>query len=241
MTAAARRPISPPSTLALLGEVRAVVEPLRLLLRSPALATAPRGHGETVLVLPGFGAGDASTGVLRTYLRWIGYRATGWGLGRNDGRVRALVPRVLRLLEEERARTSRPSHVVGWSLGGVLAREAGRERPELTASIVTLGSPVVGGPKYTAAAASFRRRGEDLDEIERLVDSRFERPLRVPVTAIFSKSDGVVAWEAAIDRRSAGIEHVEVAATHLGLGFSPEVFAIVADRLARHRDRVDGR
>jgi len=228
------RTIVPPPARLLLGELRGAVEPARLLLRAPLLATLPRGRGAYVVVLPGYGSSESSTAVLQGFLRLLGYRSFHWGLGRNTGNVARLMPRVLARISEIAPEPDAEVHLVGWSLGGYIAREAARERPDLIRSVITLGSPVVGGPKYTTVAGRYRRRGFDLDEIERLVDARYDRPLSVPITAIFSKNDGIVAWEACIDRRSAGIEHVEVRTTHIGLGFCPEVYRIIADRLARH-------
>jgi len=199
----------------------------------PALARVPRGSGDPVLVFPGYTVGDASTLVLRGVLRALGHDARGWGIGRNRGDVPKLVPPLVRLSERVARETRRPLRIVGWSLGGVLAREVARERPELVARVVTLGSPVVGGPKYTAAGRMYQQRGADLDAIEAAVAER-ERahPLRVPVTAIYSRRDGIVSWRACIDQINDGVEHVEVSSTHSGLGFHPEVLAIVARRLA---------
>jgi pimeloyl-ACP methyl ester carboxylesterase len=184
------------------------------------------------MVLPGYGAGDGSTALIRAYLRSLGWDARGWGLGRNGGDVPELIPRVVDRVEQLARESGRSVALVGWSLGGVLAREAARERPLRARRIVTLGSPVVGGPKYTAVAEVYRRRGVDLDAIEAEVDERNAIPLSTPITAIFSRRDGVVAWNACIDRRSERVEHVEVAATHLGLGFSADVLRIIAERLA---------
>ena len=97
---------------------------------------------------------------------------------------------------------------------------------------ITLGSPVVGGPKYTTVGGLYASRGYDLDEIEAAVEKRNRTPIRVPVTAIYSRSDGVVAWEACIDRQGPNVEHVEVDTTHLGLGLSAEVYRIIARRFA---------
>jgi dienelactone hydrolase len=159
----------------------------------------------------------------------------GWGLGRNTGRVPQLIPRIVERLEQLSQRQGDRVGLVGWSLGGYLAREAARERPELISRVVTLGSPVVGGPKYTLASRHYERHGFDLDEIEADIAARDEVPLKTPVTAIFSKRDGVVSWQACIDRVNASTEHVEVNTTHIGLGMSPDVFAIIADRLGRRR------
>ncbi|MDJ0867347.1 MAG: alpha/beta hydrolase [Myxococcota bacterium] len=223
-----------PALRSLARESQALRELPRLAWHAADLARQPRGRGEPVVVLPGFGTGDESTVVLRAYLRGLGYRVRGWGLGRNDGDVPALIPRVADLVARAADATGRV-RLVGWSLGGYLAREAARERPEAVEQVVTLGTPVVGGPKYTLAAAYFAGRGYDLDEIEAEVERRDTVPLDVPVTAIYSRSDAVVAWEACIDRRNAGVEHVEVESTHVGLGINPDVFRIVAHRLARAR------
>ena len=171
--------------------------------------------------------------MLRAYLALLGYRPVGWGLGRNGGDVPELLPRVVDRMEDLAQASGEPIRLVGWSLGGVLAREAARDRPNSARRVVTLGSPVVGGPKYTAVAEAYRRQGIDLDAIEAEVAERNRQPLEVPVTALYSRRDAVVAWRACIDRDAPNVEHVEVAATHLGLGFSAEVFEIIADRLAR--------
>lgn len=199
----------------------------------PGLLRAPRGDGEPVLVFPGFGASDGSTAPLRSVLRWLGYDVRGWGLGLNRGDVAALVPRVLALAERVAEERGSALRLVGWSLGGVLAREIARERPALVRRVVTMGSPVVGGPKYTTVAATYRRRGVDLDAIEAQVAERNRILIRAPITAIYSKSDGVVSWRACIDRISPDVEHVEVTATHIGMGFDPRIHRIVAEWLAR--------
>ncbi|MGH0031340.1 MAG: esterase/lipase family protein [Myxococcota bacterium] len=229
--------IQAPSPVGLLGEARGLLELPNLLLRFPGLVRQPRGRGQRVLVLPGYGAGDASTGVLRAYVRYLGYRPLGWGLGRNDGEVPDLMPRVAERLDAVAREEGGPVGLIGWSLGGYLAREAARDRPGAAQQVITLGSPVVGGPKYTAVAEAYRRRGVDLDAIEAEVEARNRQPLETPVTAVYSRSDGVVAWQACIDRHAPNVEHVEVATTHLGLGFSPQVFAIIAQRLARPPSR----
>jgi pimeloyl-ACP methyl ester carboxylesterase len=126
----------------------------------------------------------------------------------------------------------RPVRLVGWSLGGYLAREAARDVPECVEQVITLGSPIVGGPRYTATAPIYEKRGVDFEEIQRAIEEREQTPIRVPITVIYSKSDGVVEWRACIDRKSPDVEHFRVKSTHIGLGVSPEVFSIVASELA---------
>jgi pimeloyl-ACP methyl ester carboxylesterase len=216
----------------LLGESRALVELPRLAWNVRDLAAQPRGRGEPVLVLPGFGAGDGSTSLLRAYLRLLGYRVRGWNLGLNGGDVPSLIPRVVERTAAYAGETGEPVRLLGWSLGGYLAREAARERPDAVDRVVTLGTPVIGGPKYTSVGRLYASRGYDLDAIEAAVEERNRNPIRVPVTAIYSRSDGVVAWEACIDRVGPHVEHVEVDTTHLGLGLSPDVYRIIARRFA---------
>ena len=107
--------------------------------------------------------------------------------------------------------------------------------------VILLGSPVIGGPKYTVAAGLLRRRGVDLDAIEAQVAERNRRPIPVPITSVYSRVDGVVAWEACVDTTSAHAENIEVNASHVGLGFSPDVYEIIARRLNRSGTAGGGR
>ncbi len=223
-----------PSSAHVIREARGLIELPRLLLRLPALARQPRGHGEPVLILPGYGAGDGSTMMLKGYLRLLGYRARGWRLGRNKGAVDELLPRLLRRLGNFSRRSKEKVTIIGWSLGGYLARELARERPDLIRLVITLGTPVVGGPKYTVAAESYRKRGIDIEALAAEVERRNRlADLEIPVLAIYSRRDSVVAWQACIDRQTPNIDHVEVRSTHVGFGFSPEVYQIIAQRLAQ--------
>lgn len=228
-----RRQIRPPEAGGLLLEGLGALELPRLILRWPALLRLPRGEGRRVLVFPGYGAGDASTAPLRAFLSALGYRASGWGFGRNDGDVYRLLDAGRQRVLDEFQASGEPVRLVGWSLGGYLAREVARDLGHVVHRVVTLGSPVVGGPKYTALASYFDGGGLTLDEIEDSIDQRYARPLRVPVTAIYSKLDRVVAWQACIDQRSRQVEHIEVRTTHVGLGLSPDVYQVIGERLAR--------
>ena len=228
-----------PNPSGMIREVRVILELPRLLFRFPVLARQPRGSGQPVLVLPGYGAGDISTALLQAYLRFLGYRVRGWGRGRTHGEVQTLLPRVLKRLMSLARKSGQEVTLVGWSLGGYLAREAARERPDLVQRVITLGTPVIGGPKYTVVARHFHRRGIDMDAMEAEIELRNQILLRTPVTAIYSRADAVVAWRACIDRNGSNVEHIEVRTSHLGFGFSPDVYKIIAQRLANHSQRSD--
>jgi len=220
-----------PDLLSTLRELAAPAEFAELFLRLPRLATAPRGSGEPVLVLPGFGGGDGSTALLRRYLAYLGYEVRGWGLGTNRGNVEELLEQLQDQVSEAATATGQPLRLVGWSLGGYLAREVARDLPECVDRVVTMGSPVVGGPRYTLTAPIYRLRGTDFDAIETAIRDRETVPLKVPVRAIYSRRDGIVSWEACIDRVSNCVEHIEVDASHLGMGVNPRVLDLVADAL----------
>jgi hypothetical protein len=221
--------LEPPPLSGLIRETRGLLELPRLMLNFRGLARQPRGQRQPVLLLPGYGAGDGSTVILKIYLRLLGYRVRGWGLGRNSGNVPDLMPRIIKRIGSFARRTQQQVRLIGWSLGGYLAREAARERPDLVYRVITLGTPVVGGPKYTVVAHRFQ---QDMAAIEAEIELRNRISLCTPVTAIYSRADAVVAWEACIDQNGNDVEHVEVRTTHVGLGFSPEVYKIIAQRLA---------
>ena len=229
------RELKPPARWQLLREGRFLFERLALSATLRRIeAAAPRGNGETVMVVPGFATDDRWTARLREFLSAIGYLVVGWGLGRNHGNVPKLIPAVIQQTERRVADRSVPIRLIGWSLGGYLAREVARERPDLVERVVTLGAPVIGGPAYTASASMYIRRGYDLDEIAATVVEREEKPIQVPVHAVYSRSDGVVAWRACIDRfENLRVEHYEVRSSHLGMVNSPRVFCLVAELLAR--------
>jgi pimeloyl-ACP methyl ester carboxylesterase len=221
-----------PHPSSLFREVRGLIELPRLLLRFPELACQPRGNGQPVLILPGYGSGDVSTALLKGYLRLLGYRARGWGLGRNNGNAVELLPRILKRLASLSRSSNRKVHLIGWSFGGYLARELARERADLIGHVVTLGTPVVGGPKYTVFAKRFQNQGIDLDALAAAIEVRNKTSMCTPVIAIYSRRDGVVAWKACIDNNGTNVEHIEVRTTHFGFGFSPDVYKIIAQRLA---------
>ena len=227
-------PIPAPGTLGALKELRLPLDALRWTPEWLALNRTRAARPRTVLLLPGIGASHRSMAVMRAFLRGLGHDVHDWGLGRNTGRAGELRAAVVERVAALRRQGHRRVVLVGWSLGGYIAREAAREHPQRVLKVITLGSPVVGGPRFTIVAAWYRARGHDLEEIERRVAARYRRPLRVPVTAIYSKRDGVVAWQACIDHWSPRARHVEVDETHFGMVLSPRVLGLVATELERN-------
>ena len=213
------------------GEWRVALEVGRLVWSTPRLAAAPRGDGRIVVCSPGIGAPESTMAPLRAYLRLLGHDSRHWGEGRNSGDLRVHVPSLVARVEAMVRESGREVDLVGWSLGGVASREVARERPDLVRRVVTLGSPVVGGPLHTV----FADRYEDGLGARLAASSaarEVERPLQVPVTAVWTRRDGVVHWRACVDESSPDVTNVEVGSTHLGLGIDPDVWLLVARTLA---------
>ena len=189
--------------------------------------------GEPVMAVPGFGFGDLAMTALRRQLRKAGFTDLKWGLGTNKGDVPSLLPRLIDQIERAVAVHDQPIRLVGWSLGGYLAREAARERPDLVNQVITLGSPIKGGPKYTAAASAYKWLGWDLDAIEAKVVERESVALQTPVTYIWSKRDGVVDWRATQDMDDTSATNIEVDCSHMAMIFDPMVNHIVMTQLRR--------
>ena len=223
--------LKPPSPAEIFNEAFTALEIPKLLMNAPGLAELTTRNPRQVMVLPGFGAGDVSTGPIRGYLSYMGHKVRGWERGLNLQDVEATLYELVTEVEKRTRNQDQPAVLVGWSLGGYLAREVARELPDRIEQVFTLGSPVIGGPKYTQVAAVYRAQGIDVDWIEQAIKLREAVTLTTPVTAIYSKSDGVVAWRACIDEHSPNVEHLEINASHIGLGISADAYRIIASRL----------
>lgn len=212
-------------------EARAIFEIGSILPNMPRLLGEPRGDGRKVILMPGFLADDRSMWPLQRFLSFLGYEARGWGLGRNTGDPEALAAAFIARLDAMEIDDGGVT-LLGWSLGGVVARIVAMQRGDMVREVITLGTPVEGGPKYTAAGSIYaEKRGLDLDEFEEHVHRMNREGLGVPLTVIYSRTDAIVSWRAAIDRYNRQARHIHVQSSHVGLGFSPRVWRIVARTL----------
>lgn len=253
-------PLAPPSRAAIALEARVFLDLVKMgspLIRSYRLRMEQTRH-QRVMVVPGFGAGDNYTWPLRKVLSHLGFEVLGWGLGvnkagldiphtladlhprwkfepkdeyRREGGVPYVIDRLIERVESVAAQSDQPIALVGWSLGGLMAREVAREMPHAISQVITMGTPVVGGPKYTMAVNAFKERNCDVDWIEQGVALRDENPIQVPITALVSPTDGVVSYGAAIDRNSPLVEHINIDVSHLAFPYSTKVWDIVQDKL----------
>jgi pimeloyl-ACP methyl ester carboxylesterase len=226
--------LRPPSWLLMLAEPRALFEFNSSLLLSPLLLQAPRGDGHPVLTLPGFLASDLSMVPMRRYLKELGHDPHAWRLGRNFGGVYGKRKALRELLTGIYEATGRKVSIVGWSLGGVYARDLALQLPDMVRSVITLGSPFASDIRATNATKLYELlSGEGIDDIPGL-RAAIAGDLPVPATSIYSRTDGIVNWRTSLVRPSATAENIEVhLASHIGLGVNPAALWVVADRLAQ--------
>jgi pimeloyl-ACP methyl ester carboxylesterase len=228
---------SPPLALAALEPYRAMAELAGLWLAAPMLWTAPRGDGHCVLVLPGFNTDGLSTHWLRRYIAYLGYQSTDWSLGRNLG-YRTLGASEERLRRQVRALADSSGgkiSLVGWSLGGVMARHMARDHPDCVRQVVTLAAPFTGDPTASTIRSLYEMlSGEDLDASpsRRAWQANRAAP-SVPTTSIYSKSDGITAWQNCVEIETERAENIEVVGSHLGLTHNAMALYALADRLAQ--------
>ena len=206
-----------------------------MLVAAPWLATAPRGDGHGVLVLPGLLASDTSTLPLRVYLGWLGYDVRGWDLGRNRGPTEEVLAGMPRALLAHARRTGRSVSLVGWSLGGVYARELARRDAKHVRQVITLGSPfAMQDPRRQSRVNGPYQRLSHLhaDDARLPTSEQRARPIGVPSTSVYSRLDGVVSWQACMEPETARHQNVEVRCSHIGFGVDPATLWLIADRLA---------
>lgn len=230
-------PAARPSLALAFAELfRATAELSTLPFAAPILSWAPRGDGHPVLVLPGFGAGDSTTLVLRQYLTNLGYDVHRWELGPNldERSTGAEGAKLAARIADICAEAGRKVSLVGWSLGGMLAREAARRDPDSVRQVISLGSPFAGDPHATNAWRAFEwltgQRIDSPEYVRRSAEAALPPP--VPSVAIFSKSDGIVAWRNCLEPEGTYTDNIEVCSSHCGLVVHPAVLYAVADRLA---------
>lgn len=228
----------PPAWWLLALEVRALAEWGSVLPALPVLAQAPKGDGHAVMVFPGLSANDASTVPLRRFLKSRKYETSGWQQGFNFGPRPGVMNAARHQLEQTfAANNQRKVSLLGWSLGGIYARELAKERPEMVRCVITLGTPFAGAPSSTRAWRLYElASGQKAARESVLYDLPSAPP--VPTTSIYSRGDGIVAWQSSIQptksNAQAPSENIAIpVASHLGLGINPAAWWAIADRLAQ--------
>lgn len=200
------------------------------------LRKARHGDGHHVLVLPGLMTSDYSTAILRNYLASLDYQPHGWGNGRNIGPTRVIVD-AMRLTVETLTEEHGQISLVGWSMGGLYARQLARAYPDRVRQVVTIASPFRLLKRSDTLASLLLERYSHLHVSEEELDlpeqEHLRDPMPVPTTSIYSRSDGIVPWQACLNDLYGTSENIEVKASHIGMGHHPATLWALADRLAQ--------
>jgi len=235
-TSRALAPVSAPS-LALLG-----IEPLRAVLEYASMRLMNRtalasGDGHPVVIFPGLAADKRSTAPLKSFCDGLGYAAYDWGRGLNTGpkgEVDAWLADLAQHVDELTADHDGRVSLIGWSLGGIYAREVAKLLRRRVRQVITIGTPLGGSAEQTHAGWAYRLLNRQKPALDDALTARLRTAPDVPTTAIYSRSDGIVAWQACIQPGSGKhIDHIEIEGSHVGMGWNPQVLSIIADKLGR--------
>jgi pimeloyl-ACP methyl ester carboxylesterase len=212
--------------------VRAAAEYLRM--RSMDIGALPRGDGHPVVIFPGLAANELSTGPVVRLCRQLGYAACDWGRGVNTGPRGDVGLWLDELAQDIDALTATHPHtmsLIGWSLGGFYAREVAKRLHGRVRRVITIGTPFAGRAEHTNAAWFYRLVNGSPPAFDDALLARLRTPPDVPTTSVFSRSDGIVAWQACVQNGGVHAENVEVVGSHCGLAWNARVFTIIAERL----------
>ena len=218
-----------------LEPVRAAQELAARFIANPVLRRTPTGDGHPVLVMPGLGGSDRSTAVMRAFLRSRGYYVHAWRLGRNLGPTDHVIDGLAERFGSLSDQHGRRITLMGHSLGGIYARELARRAPDRVRAVVTLGSPIRWRRgNRTNVGGVYRSLRPLHSERARAVPEDYAPALPpVPLTAIFTRRDGVVPWQSCVFTPDDRHECIEVRGSHTGLIHNVASLQVVADRLAQ--------
>lgn len=184
------------------------------------------GNGRPVLVIPGLLSTDLSITFLRNFFQKLGFIPYKWGLGRNLGRLES-VQQLIRKVQGIHAEKQQKVMLVGWSMGGIFAREIAKQIPECVENVMTIGSPFgnVHAPNHAKWVFDLFNDESTLDTA---LMAQIHEPAPVPTTAFYSKKDGIVPWEACREHQeTATHRNIEISSSHLGMGVNPDVFKAI--------------
>lgn len=224
--------IEAPSKQRLFAELRAAPEFWRFQAERRKLGTLPRGDGHPVMVFPGLMAGDMMTVPLRRCIAEAGYPVVGWELGVNVGLRRGLLGTMLTRVRIWADRHGKKATLIGWSLGGLYAREIAKRVPTAVRQVITIGTPSVGSLRANNAWRLYEALNDHKVD-NPPIDTDLHEPPPVPLTSIYSTDEGIIPAEAAAVPTDEQRESLAVAGSHVGLPWNADVVRIVLDRLAQ--------
>ena len=228
---AADKPPNPPVHRLWVEAISAVTPmPRRVVLA--ALNAAPPGDGHPVLVVPAFLRGDRYMLPLRRFVGGCGYAVAAWGLGVNVGPTDGILSGIERRLDALTERHGRKASLIGHSLGGAIARELAKKRPDAVRQLLTLASPIR-LPTASPIEPLYRLLSRWHSQSSRGLYAALNEPAAVPTTAIYTRTDGIVAWQSCLEAEGPLRENIEIAGAHSTMARNPLAWHVIADRLAQ--------
>ncbi len=195
------------------------------------------GDGHPVILFPGLGTNDSALKPLRARCRALGYSALCWGRGYNTGPhgdFDIWLSDLAAHLDSLQAPFTQSATLIGWSLGGLYARELAKLRPARVRQVITFGTPFNAEADHTNVGWVFRLLSGTELQFDAALSARLRTPPPVPTTSVYSRGDGIVAWQTCLHAQAAPqVEDVEIEGSHTGMGWNRAVLAVVADRLAQ--------
>ena len=230
-----------PGLLLGLLEGRALLEIGAYFATQPMHKLYPSGDGHPVMVIPGFGAGDGATFLLRRFLKRLGYQTYAWREGINVGRKKGLFHRLQGRIEKLSNRHGQKVSLVGWSLGGVMSRQLAFRNTDHLRSVITLGSPLY-GDRYSTNISTILEVTNKIRGVEVITKPLGNAPwvdepaVPIPFSSLYSRTDGIVSWQTCLEPNYPLRENIHIPCSHLGFSVNPLSLYVIADRLALPED-----
>jgi pimeloyl-ACP methyl ester carboxylesterase len=204
-------------------------------------AVPAKGDGHPVIIFPGMGTNGMAVAPLRRFCRSLGYEALDWGRGFNrgpQGDMDAWLAELEVHTTELLSGFAQSATFIGWSLGGIYARELSKTMGHRVRQVITIGTPFNANADHTNVGWIFRLLSGSAPQFTEAMSARLRSAPAVPTTSIYSRSDGVVAWETCLHAgESPHVQDLEVRGSHVGLGWNRAVLRIVGDRLSQAPDQ----
>jgi hypothetical protein len=195
------------------------------------------GDGHPVIIFPGMGGDGHSVAPLRKHCEKLGYTALDWGRGFNtgpQGNADDWMDELKGHTEDLLKGFGQSATLIGWSLGGLYARELAKRLKPQVRQVITIGTPFNTSADHTNVGWLFRLLNDTPTDIDPALSAQLRTPPQVPTTSIYSRSDGIVAWQTCRhDGVLPRVEDIEIEGSHLGMGWNPAVLAVIADRLSQ--------
>lgn len=226
----AGRDVARPSVRRFLGEIEAVTEPVKRPFRKLEIAEAT--YKQTVMLLPGFATHPLRMRYLARQIERAGHTAKRWGMGFNWGATPDTMDRLERRLLDLRRRSGQPVVLLGWSLGGIFARELAKRHPATVAKVITMGSPFSDDPRANNVWRLYQFiAGHSVDAPP--IEAQLSQKPPVETVALWSPRDGIVAPRSACGRAGERDRAIALRCTHIGFSYSPEAVEAVLRELDR--------